>query len=1058
MLGDVHTELRKLGENGGLVDRQLQRALQCRVLPKLPWEDQPRKRIKTLAEVRSDSASPMLGYSDFLKATLVVESVGESQVQPGLPVQTRTVKLAYVPADPDHLRAQSINRVRLMIESDLSATKLGKVLYELASDLGNEGKIAATLTDTFAKKAPATLYKRTSSLWAYFKRNSRGDYRATLHVTEARVYEYVSELREEAGASAAKHFTEALNFFSALVGFLKFDVVEILSPRVKGVVHSALAAKRPRKQARPLTAAEVKGLEELVLKSLDEFVKMAAGFCLFCLANAGRWSDAQAAEGLKLDTSGRRPVIEAGTFRHKTASGAERKTTLLPYVGFGCLLANNAWAKTWLDVVQQVKTKEDVLGRGHSGPSRPASNNPDVRRRSSVANNAFVESNYPELGVQAWYTIPARAHGVRPSFGQAFSVSALTYGRANFVEPLRKLHQLLLEVEQGRFVPDAKPSALITAELEQLDEKTEEFERLMGGDAPLDADSASEVDDAGDAEEQAEEVVPRHERRREVLRDQGKFLCHAISGCLHVKTDQLKFLCGRIFEIVMRAEEQCFTPIPLSACTSRESEMRADKKDPVALRIEGTIRITKTAALPHADTSTELHVRACMQRRALAMQLASVATFSVLDSWITKLFAHMMKPTLTNMKPPSLHQLLDADKTLWMLVAQNTRGEMLTAGPVLPIDHAIKTRQDCPDVSFCLLPQRGGSSKRRLSPDSDSGDEPEGGKRKKKKKKGGKAKEDKKTDPPPGPPGPRLPKLDLPKGARTKDEDKKPLCFGYSRGTCPHQDKEKCSRGHHRCWWGRLCYDASRPPYTRTARRAGWIRAKANAFVASRLPKPRRHVLFYAQPRDVQQIAATYGGFAARLGDGTVVTWGHPQWGTNDLAVRHRLKDVKHICASDGAFAAILEDGSVVCWGEAEFGGDSEAVQPQLREVQRLFATSCAFAALRADDTVVTWGAATHGGASRRLRTQLRDVRSITANLSAFAALRGDGTVVTWGDCYAGGNSSRVQSKLQNVRQIQATDKAFAAIVGNGEVVAWGHPDYGGDCSSVQDMLKQRLT
>ena len=75
MLGDVHTELRKLGENGGLVDRQLQRALQCRVLPKLPWEDQPRKRIKTLAEVRSDSASPMLGYSDFLKATLVVESV-----------------------------------------------------------------------------------------------------------------------------------------------------------------------------------------------------------------------------------------------------------------------------------------------------------------------------------------------------------------------------------------------------------------------------------------------------------------------------------------------------------------------------------------------------------------------------------------------------------------------------------------------------------------------------------------------------------------------------------------------------------------------------------------------------------------------------------------------------------------------------------------------------------------------------------------------------------------------------------------------------------------------
>ena len=56
-----------------------------------------------------------------------------------------------------------------------------------------------------------------------------------------------------------------------------------------------------------------------------------------------------------------------------------------------------------------------------------------------------------------------------------------------------------------------------------------------------------------------------------------------------------------------------------------------------------------------------------------------------------------------------------------------------------------------------------------------------------------------KEDPPPtpAPPGQQRPnRLDLPKGARTRDDEKKPLCFGYSRGTCPHQDKEKCSRGH----------------------------------------------------------------------------------------------------------------------------------------------------------------------------------------------------------------------------------------------------------------------
>ena len=289
----------------------------------------------------------------------------------------------------------------------------------------------------------------------------------------------------------------------------------------------------------------------------------------------------------------------------------------------------------------------------------------------------------------------------------------------------------------------------------------------------------------------------RVDRLRKLKRDLPGLTIDSLLEPSHALVDKL----------VAQAEEQCFTPIPLSACTARESEMRAEKKDPVALRIEGTIRVTKAAALPQADTSAELHVRACMQRRALAMQMAGVASFSVMDSWFTKLFAHMMKPTLSGMKPPNLHQLIDADKTLWMLVAQHTRGETLTAGTVLPIDRAVKTFQDAPDVSFCLLPRLGGGgSKRKASSCSASGDEAEGNRQRKKKRKGKKVKKEdpKKEDPPPppAPPGQQRPnRLDLPKQARTRDDEKKPLCFGYSTGTCPHQDKEKCSRGHHRCWF-----------------------------------------------------------------------------------------------------------------------------------------------------------------------------------------------------------------------------------------------------------------
>ena len=73
--------------------------------------------------------------------------------------------------------------------------------------------------------------------------------------------------------------------------------------------------------------------------------------------------------------------------------------------------------------------------------------------------------------------------------------------------------------------------------------------------------------------------------------------------------------------------------------------------------------------------------------------------------------------------------------------------------------------------------------------------------------------------------------------------------------------------------------------------------------------------------------------FAAILGDGSVVTWGHKESGGDSSAVRDQLKNVQQIQAKKDAFAAILGDGSVVTWGKAEAGGDSSAVRDQLKNV-----------------------------------------------------------------------------------------------------------------------------
>ena len=105
--------------------------------------------------------------------------------------------------------------------------------------------------------------------------------------------------------------------------------------------------------------------------------------------------------------------------------------------------------------------------------------------------------------------------------------------------------------------------------------------------------------------------------------------------------------------------------------------------------------------------------------------------------------------------------------------------------------------------------------------------------------------------------------------------------------------------------------------------------------LAVMLPGEETSSAVQAQLKNVQQIQASAGAFAAIRSDGSVVSWGN-HTGGDSSAVQDQLRDVQQMQASRGAFAAILSDGSVVAWGDALFGGDSIASQDQLRDVQQI--------------------------------------------------------------------------------------------------------------------------
>ena len=207
----------------------------------------------------------------------------------------------------------------------------------------------------------------------------------------------------------------------------------------------------------------------------------------------------------------------------------------------------------------------------------------------------------------------------------------------------------------------------------------------------------------------------------------------------------------------------------------------------------------------------------------------------------------------------------------------------------------------------------------------------------------------------------------------------------------------------------------------------------------------------------VTKIVATKSAFAALKDDGSVVTWGDSDFGGGKVINRNRARPrtidislflesgVTDIFSNEGAFAALKDDGSLVTWGHAEFGGDTTWLESELgglgssSRVSKVFSTRRSFAAIREDGRLITWGDTTSGGAgdSGQVADQLSGgISTVGATNSAFAAVNTSGGIITWGGSRA--NYLRDNPVTSGVSQIFTNVSAFAALKSDGSVVTWG--------------------
>ena len=125
--------------------------------------------------------------------------------------------------------------------------------------------------------------------------------------------------------------------------------------------------------------------------------------------------------------------------------------------------------------------------------------------------------------------------------------SAVTYGRQNFIPILVRIAALIVKIKEGRFVPDAKPSRMVTLAFAQMEEESDRH-RLHAEGPVLEAsdDSVSDVDDQEDLEIAISQIAPSEERRQTEVKNPDDFEQHRLSGTIHLVADDMKFACGRV--------------------------------------------------------------------------------------------------------------------------------------------------------------------------------------------------------------------------------------------------------------------------------------------------------------------------------------------------------------------------------------------------------------------------------------------------------------------------------------------------------------------------------
>eukprot|EP00435_Cladocopium_sp_Y103_P051676 s1612_g16.t1 len=247
--------------------------------------------------------------------------------------------------------------------------------------------------------------------------------------------------------------------------------------------------------------------------------------------------------------------------------------------------------------------------------------------------------------------------------------------------------------------------------------------------------------------------------------------------------------------------------IPPEKCLSRHDEIQNQKTEQqVSFDSQGNLKITKRASDLSCATSGELRLRQALTRKALACDQAGLCSFKKLEEWHNQMMHATMRAPPSGHKYVTMQQVLNADRELWSLMSQDSRGTLkVSTGADPPLDKLIDKLRESPQILCFMTPLPGASASQPSKPQpqpaapkanpgpkrpaSDSAGPRPFPKTKNRRttESGGKTVKDLLSS--------------LPPNCVSKTEAGKFICLHFNNGTCRRQKSSSCNMGLHMCYY-----------------------------------------------------------------------------------------------------------------------------------------------------------------------------------------------------------------------------------------------------------------